>query len=51
MTEGEGRVGTEEVESTPYIQVKELENPEDAEPYIDPLSKFRGVFVAIDFSA
>lgn len=39
VTEGEGRAGTEEVANASYIQVKELKNPEDAEPYIDPLSK------------
>ena len=39
VTEGKGRVGTQEVENASYIQVKELENPEDAESYIDPLSE------------
>lgn len=39
VTEGKGRVGTEEVESASYIQVKELENSEDTKLYIDPLSE------------
>ena len=46
VTKGRGRAGTEEVENAPYIQVRELENPEDAESYIDPLSEVDAQVIA-----
>ena len=39
VEKGEGRAGAEEVRNAPFIQTKELQNPQDAEPYIDPLSQ------------
>lgn len=38
VRQGAGRAGAEDVQNAPFIQVKELHDPDAVEDYIDPLS-------------